>query len=140
MFGAHSNPVASLAPALGMINSVPLSRATFTIAVATPECTVPITTSTFSRADQPIHIGGGGLDLRLVVELHEEHVAAAELAALLIDQQPEAGIDESPEPGVCAGVGQHQPDLQRLALGQGRRAKRHGGGDRGDSGQHGAAR
>ena len=49
MFGAHCGPVASLAPAFGMISSELLSRATFTIAIATPECTVPTTTSTFSR-------------------------------------------------------------------------------------------
>ncbi len=32
-----------------MISSVPLSRATLTIAITTPECTVPISTSTLSR-------------------------------------------------------------------------------------------
>ena len=49
MFGAQAGPVASFAPAFGMMSSVLVSRATFTIAMATPECTVPTTTSTFSR-------------------------------------------------------------------------------------------
>ena len=49
MCGAHIGPVASLTPALGMISGVLVSRATFTIAIATPECTVPTTRSTFSR-------------------------------------------------------------------------------------------
>jgi hypothetical protein len=49
MFGAHSGPVASSTPALGMISSVLLSRAAFTIAICTPEWTVPTMTSTLSR-------------------------------------------------------------------------------------------
>src|SRR4029077_11089170 len=36
MFGAHWLPVAALAPALGMMSSVLLSRATLTIAITTP--------------------------------------------------------------------------------------------------------
>ena len=49
MFGAHSGPVSSSAPALGTIISVLVSRATFAMASATPECTVPTRTSTRSR-------------------------------------------------------------------------------------------
>ena len=49
MFGAHNGPVATPTPALGMRCSVPDSRVTRIIAAATPECTVPITTSTLSR-------------------------------------------------------------------------------------------
>ncbi len=49
MFGAHSGPVISSAPAFGTINSVFVSRATRVIASATPECTVPTRTSTLSR-------------------------------------------------------------------------------------------
>src|SRR5206468_539260 len=48
MFGAHMGPVISSAPAFGMIKSALLSRAAFAIAIATPECTVPTTTSTLS--------------------------------------------------------------------------------------------
>src|SRR3984893_5151396 len=36
-------------PGVGMISNVPVSRATLTIAISTPECTVPIRKSTFSR-------------------------------------------------------------------------------------------
>ena len=49
MLGAHSGPVIASAPALGTISSVLLSLATLAIAIATPECTVPIITSTLSR-------------------------------------------------------------------------------------------
>ena len=49
MFGAHSGPVSSSAPALGTIISVLLPRATLAMAIATPECTVPTSTSTPSR-------------------------------------------------------------------------------------------
>ena len=45
-FAAQSEPVRSSAPALGMISSVLVSRATFAIASATPEWTVPTSTST----------------------------------------------------------------------------------------------
>ena len=48
-FAAQSGPVISSAPALGMISRVLLSRATLDIARATPECTVPTSTSTWSR-------------------------------------------------------------------------------------------
>src|SRR5205823_4507191 len=49
MFGAHIGPVIASAPALGMIKSVLLSRAALAMASATPEWTVPTTTSTLSR-------------------------------------------------------------------------------------------
>ena len=49
MFGAHIGPVTASAPALGTISSVPVSLATLAIAIATPECTVPTSTSTLSR-------------------------------------------------------------------------------------------
>ena len=49
MFGAHIGPVTASAPAFGSIISVPVSFATLAIAIATPEWTVPTTTSTLSR-------------------------------------------------------------------------------------------
>ena len=49
MFSAHIGPVTATAPAFGMMSSVPLSFAAFAIAIATPECTVPTSTSTLSR-------------------------------------------------------------------------------------------
>src|ERR1043166_2085532 len=49
MFGAHIARVTSLAPAFGTTSIVLVSFATFAIAIATPECTVPTTTSTLSR-------------------------------------------------------------------------------------------
>ena len=49
MFGAHIGPVIASAPAFGIMRSALLSRAAFAIASATPECTVPISTSTLSR-------------------------------------------------------------------------------------------
>ena len=49
MFCAHIGPVTASAPALGTISRVFESRATLAIAIATPECTVPTTTSTLSR-------------------------------------------------------------------------------------------
>ena len=49
MFGAHIAPVIASAPAFGMISSVFVSFAAFAIASATPEWTVPTSTSTWSR-------------------------------------------------------------------------------------------
>ncbi len=49
MLGAHMGPVTASAPALGTIIRVPLSLATLAIAIATPECTLPTSTSTLSR-------------------------------------------------------------------------------------------
>src|SRR5581483_3613758 len=49
MLGAHKGPVAAPTPAFGMMCSVPDSLVTRIIAAATPECTVPSTTSTLSR-------------------------------------------------------------------------------------------
>ena len=49
MCWAHIGPVTASAPALGTISIVPLSRATLAIAIATPECTLPTSTSTLSR-------------------------------------------------------------------------------------------
>src|SRR5258708_1669075 len=48
MLGAHSLPVASPTPALGISSVACSSRATCTIAPATPEWTVPTRISTFS--------------------------------------------------------------------------------------------
>ena len=47
--GAHSARVAACTPALGMMLSTPESRATRWMPICTPECTVPISTSTLSR-------------------------------------------------------------------------------------------
>jgi hypothetical protein len=55
---AHSGPVISSAPALGMMSSVLLSRATLDIASATPECTVPTSTSTWSRLTSLFALSG----------------------------------------------------------------------------------
>ena len=49
MLGAHMGPVTACAPAFGTTSSVPVSLATLAIAIATPEWTVPTTTSTLSR-------------------------------------------------------------------------------------------
>jgi hypothetical protein len=44
--GAHSSRVAATLPAFGMISGTSRSRAACTSAITTPECTVPISTST----------------------------------------------------------------------------------------------
>ena len=49
IFAPHIGPVIASAPALGMMSSVFESFAAFAIASATPECTVPTSTSTLSR-------------------------------------------------------------------------------------------
>ena len=49
MFGAHIGPVTASAPAFGTIEQRVVSFAALAIAIATPECTVPTTTSTLSR-------------------------------------------------------------------------------------------
>ena len=67
-FGAHSGPVMSSAPALGMISSVLLSRATFDIASATPEWTVPTSTSTLSRLISLFAFSGAFAGIGLVVD------------------------------------------------------------------------
>ena len=76
MFGAHIGPVASFAPAFGMIRSVLVSLATLTIAMATPECTVPTTTSTFSRPTSRFMLSVAASGFELVVDLHEVDLRA----------------------------------------------------------------
>ncbi len=49
MFGAQSPRVMMSAPAFGTSVGRPASRAIFAMAMATPECTVPMSTSTFSE-------------------------------------------------------------------------------------------
>ena len=49
MLAPHIGPVIASAPAFGMTSSVLLSLAALAIASATPECTVPTSTSTLSR-------------------------------------------------------------------------------------------
>ncbi len=90
MFGAHWPPVAALAPALGMISKVPLSRATLTIAMTTPECTVPISTSTLSRCTSllALSVALDGSDSSSTVKYSMR--APAELAAVLLDRELEA--------------------------------------------------
>jgi hypothetical protein len=64
MLGAQSAPVTSPAPALGLIHSVPDSRSTLAMPIATPVCTVPMTTSTLSRCTSLLAFSGAlaGLD------------------------------------------------------------------------------
>ena len=49
MFCAHMGPVTASDPALGTMSTVPLSLAARAMAMATPLCTVPTSTSTLSR-------------------------------------------------------------------------------------------
>jgi hypothetical protein len=83
MLGAHMRPVTASAPALGTISSVPLSLATLAMAMATPECTVPTSTSTLSRLTSLLTLSVALAGVALVVDLDELDLAAAELAALL---------------------------------------------------------
>ena len=94
-----------------------VSRATFTIAMATPECTVPTTTSTFSRPTRRFMLSVAASGFELVIDLHERDRASAELAALLLDVETEAVVDELAELRERARVRQHEADLQRRALG-----------------------
>jgi len=71
--------------------------------------------------DQLVDVVGGLGRVGLVVDLHVLDLAPAELAALLVDVEPEAVLDGDAQRGVGAGVGQHEADLQFLALGLGRR-------------------
>ena len=111
MFGAHIGPVTASAPALGTISSVPVSFATLAIAIATPECTVPTSTSTLSRLISLLTLSVA-LAGSLVVDLDELDLAAAELAALLADVEPEAVLDGGAQRGEGAGGRQHQADLE----------------------------
>lgn len=49
MVGAQSSRVAKALPALGMMSGTPFSRAAWTSAMATTECTVPVSACTRSR-------------------------------------------------------------------------------------------
>ena len=62
-------------------------------------------------ADEAIHVVGGSLWFRLIVDLHERHRTSAELAALLLDVEPEAVVDELAEFGEGARVRQHQANF-----------------------------
>ncbi len=56
----------------------------------------------FLAADEPVHVVGCSLRLGLVVDAHDDDVAAAELAALLAEIKVEAIIDEIAELRVSA--------------------------------------
>ena len=114
-FAAHSGPVISSAPALGMIRRVLLSRATFDIASATPECTVPTSTSTWSRFDELVCVVGRLGGIRFVVDREVLDLPPAELAALLVDRELEPVGDRGAERRERAGIRQHEADLD-LAL------------------------
>ena len=115
-FLAHSSRVTATLPALGTIVSVPLSDTTLWMPICTPEWTVPISTSTWSRLTRRSAFCGRVLGLGLVVELDELDLAAAELAALLRDQHLDGEVDVLAELGERARVGEHQADLQGLGL------------------------
>ena len=77
----------------------------------------------FLAPDQTVHVVGRRFRFRFVIDLHERDFAAAELAALLFDIETETIVDELAELGVSAGVGQHQADLERRVLRDGRCAQ-----------------
>ena len=115
MFGAHIGPVMSSAPAFGMISSVLLSRATFAIASATPECTVPISTSTLSRLISLLALSGAfaGSDSSSTVKYSISRPPS--LPPCSCDRELEAVGDRGAERRVRSGIRQHQADLD-LAL------------------------
>ena len=86
-FLAHRSRVTATLPALGTMVSVPLSDTTLWMPICTPECTVPISTSTLVALDEAVGVLRRVLGLGLVVELDDLDLAPAELAALLGDQQ-----------------------------------------------------
>ena len=115
MLAPHIGPVIASAPAFGMISSVLLSFAALAIASATPECTVPTSTSTLSRLISLLTLSVRLGRLGFVVDLEVLDLAPAELAALLLHVELEAVLDRVAERGVGAAVGQHQADLDRAA-------------------------
>ena len=117
MFWAHIGPVTASAPAFGTISTVPLSFAALAIAIATPECTVPMMHVDVVALDQLVDVVGGLGRIGLVVDLDVFDLAAAELAALLLDVQPEAVLDRDAQRRVGAAVRQHQADLELALLG-----------------------
>jgi len=86
--------------------------------------------------DELVGVVDGLARLALVVDLEVLHLAAAELAALLLHVQLEALLDHVAERGIGAGGRQHEADLERRRLGAG--ADR-GEGGRGGQGEGGGA-
>ena len=102
MFGAHIGPVTASAPAFGTISSVPLSFATLAIAIADARVHGADDDVDVVALDQLVDVVGGLGRVGLVVDLEVLDLAAAELAALLLNVQPEAVLDRGAERGVGA--------------------------------------
>ena len=115
MFGAHIGPVIASAPAFGMISSVLLSFAALAIASATPECTVPTSTSTLSRLISllTLSVAFDGSDSSSTLKYWISRPPS--LPPCSCDVELEAVLDHVAERGVGAGVRQHQADLDRAA-------------------------
>jgi hypothetical protein len=103
-----------------LIHSVPDSLSTLAMPITTPECTVPMTTSTLSRCTSLLTFSGALAGIGFVIHGDEFDFAPGELAAALIDRQLEAVGDGDAKLGEGAGVGQHQADLELGLLRHGR--------------------
>ena len=84
--------------------------------ICTPEWTVPISTSTWSRLTRRSAFCGAFSGLDSSSSLTNLDLAAAELAALLRDQHLDGEGDVLAELGERARIGEHQPDLEGLGL------------------------
>jgi hypothetical protein len=93
-----------------MIRSVPLSRATLTIAITTPECTVPSSTSTLSRCTSlfALSVALDGSDSSSTVKY--SIARPAEHAAVFLDREIEALRDRRAERREGSRVRQHHAD------------------------------
>ena len=94
-----------------------MSFATLAIAIATPECTVPTSTSTLSRLISllTLSVALAGSDSSSTLKYSISRPPS--LPPCSCDVELEAVLDRVAERGVGAGVRQHQADLDRGVLG-----------------------
>src|SRR3954447_1903286 len=82
-----------------------------------------IALSSFQEGQNARHPNRFKREHALVIDLDEGDRASAEHPALLLNIQAKAVVDELTKLRISARVGQHEPDLERSALGQGRLRK-----------------
>ena len=73
---------------------------------------------------------------RLVIDLDENDLAIRKLAAMLLEVKLHRAGDRLAELGISAAIGQQQPDLDRLCLGERRARERQREARRPGAGHH----
>jgi hypothetical protein len=128
--GAQAAPVMAPAPPLGLIQSVPDSFSTLAMPITTPECTVPITTSTLSRWTSLLTFSGAlaGLDSSSTVTYSISRPPSLPPRSSTASLKPL--VMATPSWAKVPGVRQHQADLELGLLGERQPGRQQGAGRR----------